>query len=97
MYMAMCILGHNNDAAKHVSEQTVCCVKASNTACKLLMAYSQLQLLLSKNPVIKLLKQHCFGKICVCIHESIHLLNIIDLAIDIPSEEASVSYPECIL
>jgi len=24
-------------------------------------------------------------------------LNIIDLAIDLPSEEASVSYPECIL
>ena len=30
MYMAMCILGHNNDAAKHVSEETVCCVKASD-------------------------------------------------------------------
>jgi len=24
-------------------------------------------------------------------------LNIIDVAIDLPSEEASVSYPECIL
>jgi len=28
---------------------------------------------------------------CVCIHESIHLLNSMDLAIDLPSEEASVS------
>jgi len=24
-------------------------------------------------------------------------MNIIDLAIDVPSEEASVSYPECIM
>ena len=31
------------------------------------------------------------------MNPAIHLLNIIDLAIDIPSEEASVSYPECIL
>jgi len=24
-------------------------------------------------------------------------LNVIDLAVDLPSEEASISYPECIL
>jgi len=28
---------------------------------------------------------------------SIHLLNIIDPAINLPSEEVSVCYPECIL
>jgi len=51
----------------------------------------------SSSESCELLNQHCFDKSCVCIHESIHPLNIINLAIDLPSEEASVSYPECIL
>jgi len=38
-----------------------------------------------------------FHETTVCTHYSIHPMNIIDLAIDVPSEEASVSYPECIM
>ena len=83
---------------KHVAK--LLCVKASNTACgwslqesyKVLMAYSQLllfQKILWPTATALFLKKP--------VYVSIHLLNIIDRAIDLPSEEASVSYPECIL
>jgi len=60
--------------------------------CKSPVSYDSLQPVAThpKNP--ELLKQHCFDK--TCVYQSI-LISI--LAIDRPSEEASVSYPECIL
>jgi len=70
--------------------QDTACDWSLQESCKLLISYSQLlliQRILSYWNSTVLTKPEC-------IHQSV-LLSI--LAIDLPSEEASVSYPECIL
>ena len=63
-------------------------------SCKLLIAYSQLLLI---QRILWATETALFWKKnCECIRLSILKFNIIDLAIDLPSEEASVSY-QCIL
>ena len=95
--------GNNNDAAKHysvcewASGYTIFCVKASDTACdwslqescKLLMAYSQLLLF---QRILWATETAQFWQ-NLCMYPSTEHYQSIDLT----SEEASVSYPECIL
>ena len=74
--------------------QDTACDRSLQESCKLLIAYSQLLLI---QRILWANETALFWKNCECIHLSILKFNIINLAIDLPSEEASIFSPECIL